>query len=121
MSPEIRAKLAALGTELSPQFMQGTKELMASLTAPTDPAVKVTRDQRYGPDERHRLDLFSRGRPSRAPVLVYVHGGGYVMGDKTSPGSPFYDNVGHWAAQQGWIGVTMTYRLAPKHRWPSGA
>jgi arylformamidase len=43
-----------------------------------------------------------------------------VMGDKTMPGSPFYDNFGTWAAQQGWIGVTMTYRLAPAHRWPSG-
>jgi triacylglycerol lipase len=53
-------------------------------------------------------------------VLVYVHGGGFVMGDKTRVGSPFYDNFGQWAAQQGWIGVTMTYRLAPQHRWPSG-
>jgi triacylglycerol lipase len=56
----------------------------------------------------------------RAPVLVYVHGGGFVTGDKTSPGSPFYDNIGQWAARRGWIGVTLTYRLAPAHRWPCG-
>src|SRR6185369_12294199 len=60
------------------------------------------------------------GQPTLAPVLVYVHGGGFVMGDKTSATSPFYDNVSQWAAQQGWVGVTMTYRLAPQHRWPSG-
>jgi triacylglycerol lipase len=53
-------------------------------------------------------------------VLVYVHGGGFVMGDKTSPGSPFYDNIGQWAAQQGYVGVTLTYRLAPASRWPCG-
>jgi arylformamidase len=120
MSPEIRAKLQALGMELSPPMMQGTNALLASIAAPRDASVEVTRDQRYGADERHRLDVFRKGRPANAPVLVYVHGGGFVMGDKTSAGSPFYDNVGQWAAQQGWIGVTMTYRLAPAHRWPSG-
>jgi len=120
MKPEIRSKLQALGLELSPQMMQGTKELMASLAAPPDPAVQVIRDQHYGPDERNRLDIFRRGSPTSAPVLVYVHGGGFTMGDKTTPGSPFYDNVGQWAAQQGWVGVTLTYRLAPAHQWPSG-
>ncbi|MEO6080255.1 MAG: alpha/beta hydrolase [Steroidobacteraceae bacterium] len=120
MNPQIRAKLLLLGTELSPALLQGTSGLMASLAAPRDPEVEVTRDQQYGADERNRLDVFRKGKPVAAPVLVYVHGGGFVMGDKTSAGSPFYDNIGQWAAQQGWIGVTLTYRLAPQHRWPSG-
>lgn len=121
MKPELRAKLRTLGPELSPQMMQGTREFMAPLVAPRDAAVEITRDHRYGPDERNRLDIFRKGAPVREPVLVYVHGGGFVMGDKTSPGSPFFDNFGQWAAQQGWIGVTLTYRLAPAHRWPAGA
>ena len=120
MTPEIRAKLAALGTELAPPMLQGTSALMASLAAPRDPQLQLTRDAQYGPDARNRLDIFRKGAPSNAPVLVYVHGGGFVMGDKTSPGSPFFDNFGQWAAARGWIGVTMTYRLAPAHRWPSG-
>jgi triacylglycerol lipase len=120
MNPAIRAKLAALGNDLSPPMLQGTSALMASLAAPRHPAVEVARDQQYGLDERNRLDVFRLGSPVRAPVLVYVHGGGFVMGDKTSPGSPFYDNVGQWAAQQGYVGVTLTYRLAPTHRWPCG-
>jgi acetyl esterase/lipase len=120
MKPEIRAKLAALGAELSPPMIQSTRELMTTLLSPPDPAVTVTRDARYGEDERNRLDIFCKGKPAGAPVLVYVHGGGFVMGDKSSPGSPFFDNFGQWAAQQGWVGVTMTYRLAPVHRWPSG-
>jgi triacylglycerol lipase len=101
-------------------MLQGTSALLASLAAPPDAAVELTRDLQYGPDLRNRLDVFRKGNPSRAPVLVYVHGGGFVMGDKTSAGSPFYDNVGQWAAQQGFIGVTMTYRLAPQHHWPCG-
>jgi arylformamidase len=120
MKAEIRARLEALGSELSPAMIQATRDLMASIVAPRDPEVEVTRDLYYGPDARNRLDVFRKGTPACAPVLVYVHGGGFVMGDKTAPGSPFFDNVGQWAAQQGWIGVTMTYRLAPAHRWPSG-
>jgi triacylglycerol lipase len=120
MTPATRAALKALGTELSPPLMQGTSALLAALAAPRDAEVEVTRDQFYGPDARNRLDIFRRGSPAKVPVVVYVHGGGFVMGDKTTPGSPFYDNFGQWAAQQDWIGVTVTYRLAPLHRWPSG-
>jgi acetyl esterase/lipase len=120
VTPETRAQLQALGTALSPPMLQGTVKLFAQLAAPVDASVTITRDHQYGPDPRNRLDIFRRGQPGGVPVLVYVHGGGFVMGDKTSPGSPFYDNVGQWSAQQGFIGVTMTYRLAPQNRWPCG-
>jgi len=120
MKQELRAQLLALGQDLSPAMLQGTTAVMASIAAPPDPSIEILRDLQYGPDARNRLDVFRRGRPTGVPVLVYVHGGGFVMGDKTREGSPFYDNFGQWAAQQGWIGVTMTYRLAPQHRWPSG-
>jgi len=62
-------------------------------------------------------------RPPEAalPVLVFVHGGGFVMGDKHTEGSPFYSNIGDFAARQGWVGVTITYRLAPAHKFPAGA
>ncbi|MDB5650794.1 MAG: putative esterase/lipase, partial [Hyphomicrobiales bacterium] len=33
----------------------------------------------------------------------------------------FYANVGAWAATAGMIGVTMNYRLAPRHAWPDAA
>ena len=120
MKPQIRAQIAALGTAPTPQFFQQSMALMASFASAPDPAVSIARDAQYGPDPRNRLDVFRKGSPTRAPVLVYVHGGAFVMGDKCTPGSPFYDNFGHWAAQQGFIGVTMTFRLAPAHRWPSG-
>jgi arylformamidase len=120
MRPEIRAKLLTLGPELSLPMMQGTRALMASIAAPHDPAIEIFRDRQYGPDARNRLDVFRRGTPTHAPVLVYVHGGGFTMGDKITAGTPFFDNFGQWAALQGWIGVTMTYRLAPQHRWPAG-
>jgi acetyl esterase/lipase len=56
-----------------------------------------------------------------APVFVFVHGGGFVRGDKYQPGTPAYDLVGAWAVRHGWVGVNMTYRYAPEFQWPAGA
>jgi triacylglycerol lipase len=87
---------------------------------PADPGCEIVRDQRYGSDERHRLDVFPGPRAERRPVLIYVHGGGFVGGDKTLPGSPYYDNIGAWAVRNGFVGVTITYRLAPHAKYPAG-
>ncbi len=125
MKIEIRNRLAALGRELAPQMFQGTMDCYAELHARNEVAItRVHRDCAYAPDERHRLDVFAppdgaAGR--RRPVLMFVHGGGFVTGDKHRPGTPYYDNIGHWAAAHDCIGVTMTYRLAPQHPWPAGA
>lgn len=114
-------KVRALGREFTPEQMQGSMALFAPLLPAIDEA-KVHRDLSYGPDPRHRLDLFGAdpgGAPR--PVVVYIHGGGFVAGDKGGPDKPFYSNIGAWAARQGWIGVTATYRLAPANPWPAGA
>jgi len=84
-------------------------------------APKVDRDLAYGDHARHRLDVHTSGDEKGAPVLVFVHGGGFVGGDKHVPGAPMYDHVGAWAVRNGWVGVTITYRLAPEFTWPSGA
>ncbi|KAL7786970.1 alpha/beta-hydrolase [Trichoderma ceciliae] len=51
-----------------------------------------------------------------APVLVWVHGGGFVLGSKTGTPTPGYDPVGffeHAAANsdQGLVFVALNYRL----------
>jgi triacylglycerol lipase len=85
--------------------------------------VQLTRDISYGADARNRLDVFrpDGATASARPVVMFVHGGGFTMGDKKNPGSPYNDNVPLWAARHGLIGVNMTYRLAPQHPWPAGA
>lgn len=120
MTPEIRAKIKDFGAELTPGMMGGTQAIFGALQPGLPAGARVTRDERYGPDERHRLDLFTRDGIKGAPVLLFIHGGGFVMGDKTSEGSPFYDNIGGFAVESGFVGVTMTYRLAPAHPWPAG-
>jgi len=117
-------RLKEIGNEITPETIGSTAALVAPLHARVSNAgVKVTRDFRYGPSDRHRLDVFETEgtKLTPAPVLVFVHGGGFVMGDKTSPNTPFYDNVGYWAVKNGLIGVNITYRLAPQHQWPAGS
>jgi triacylglycerol lipase len=121
---ETREKLRAIGTVITPESIAASAALIAPLHARVDNSdVKVTRDHRYGPADRNRLDVFepAQGAGGKRPVLVFVHGGGFIMGDKTSPNSPFYENVGYWAVHNGMIGVNITYRLAPQAPWPAGS
>lgn len=87
--------------------------------------VHTTTDVDYSDHPLQRLDIFeAQGAPrqSAAPcaALVFVHGGGFVSGDKQST-EPFYRNVGVWAVQQGLVAFSLNYRLAPAHRWPAAA
>ncbi len=121
---DVYARLRALGRDFTPAQMVATREIFAPRVARVDPArCRVLRDVAYGADPRQRLDVFAPVEPDAAlrPVFVFVHGGGFVQGDKGAPDAPFYNNVGAWAAAQGYVGVTVTYRLAPVHPWPAGS
>ncbi|MBC2652955.1 alpha/beta hydrolase [Novosphingobium flavum] len=108
-----------IGTTLGPDVLEATRRLFDQeqhALAGRVPAVAA--DLAYGPDERHRLDLY--GTPaSAAPVILFVHGGGFLKGDKAADGWP-NAAVGRWAAEQGFLGAVMNYRLAPDHAWPAG-
>jgi acetyl esterase/lipase len=70
----------------------------------------------YGPDPRQRLDVWRMATtPVGAPVLLYVHGGSWAFGNKRDQSRPML----HEFVAQGWIVVTMNYRLAPQNRWPA--
>jgi len=121
MPSDIEWKVAEQGAVINPAE---TAKLYAPLQE-TEPyqGIKVERDLQYGPDPRHALDVFAPNQENSAhrPVLLYVHGGAFTGGNKRSPGSPFYDNIVLNAARNGFVGVNVTYRLAPQHQWPAGA
>jgi acetyl esterase/lipase len=121
MTDDISWKLIEIGRVVDPPR---TAALYAPLQQ-TEPyqGVKVERDVKYGPAERDLLDVFmpEAASPTR-PVLIFVHGGGFTTGNKRSPSSAaFYDNIMLWAVKNGFVGVNMTYRLAPASPWPAGA
>lgn len=121
MPAEIAARLQEIGRVIDPPK---TAALYAPLQE-KEPyqGVKVERDVKYGAADRNLLDVFvpETAAPPR-PVLIFVHGGGFVVGNKRGPnGSPFYDNIMLWAVKNGFVGVNVTYRLAPQSPWPAGA
>ena len=120
MTADFRHRIDAFGRELTPDLLGGTSMMMAQMFEGMDPQTIEEVDIAYGPDPRHRLDLYREQNIENAPVFVFVHGGGFIMGDKRSEQGPFYRNVGDYAARQGWIGVVPTYPLAPDHPWPTG-
>lgn len=70
-----------------------------------------------GPDAhsvKHRLDLFVPDGLTEAPVLIFVHGGGWSSGDKN-----LYGFVGHAFAQQGFVTAVINYRLSPQVQHPA--
>ena len=71
---------------------------------------------RYGQDPKWNiLDVY---RPKSVdgplPVIVSVHGGGWVYGDKDR-----YQYYCMSLAQQGFAVVNFSYRLAPRHKFPA--
>ena len=74
--------------------------------------------QAAGPAGAIPLRLYrSEGAPDVAPVLVYLHGGGWLIGDLDSHDHLCRD----LAAQSGCCVVAVDYRLAPEHRFPAAA
>lgn len=119
MPAEIADALVRVGPVIN---LADTAALYApALAARGADGIRTALDQGYGPDPRQRLDVFTTAEAGALrPVLVFVHGGGFTGGDKRGPdGSPFYANVGQWAARNGLVGVNMTYRLAPAHPYPA--
>ncbi len=81
-------------------------------------AIETTRNIDYWGDgtARHRLDVYrsALAPPEKAPVMVYIHGGAWMIGDKREQGKPMmYELVA-----RGWVCVAINYRLSPKATWP---
>ena len=113
----IRAAVRAAGPVIDPP---AAKALYAPLLARAPRGGEVLRDLVYGEDERHRLDLYlpvtgaAAGGP--APVVIFLHGGGFIRGDKADR-----EPVGHYFSRHGVLALVPNYRLGPRHHWPAGA
>jgi acetyl esterase/lipase len=66
---------------------------------------------------RNYLDIWRRpdlDRGGRAPVLLQVPGGAWMVGNKRGQAHPLMSHL----AELGWICVAINYRLSPRSTWP---
>ena len=71
-------------------------------------------DLPYGPDERQTLDFWAAEGDGPRPLIVIIHGGGWINGDKRlkrPPLAPFLD--------RGISVAAINYRLVPQHPLPA--
>lgn len=72
----------------------------------------------YGDAGVHnQLDIWRRDdlpADGRAPVLVEIHGGAWVMGRKEDDARPLLSQL----ASRGWVCLSINYRLSPGATWP---
>lgn len=60
------------------------------------------------------LDFYRARSRDRAPCVVVVHGGGWDSGERTQLAA-----LNFHLARRGVAVAAVSYRLAPKHRWPA--
>jgi len=122
----VRALMQELGPVWGHDIKGHTRRMIEAYDALHAAAPKHGRremDLPYGPHERHRLDVYAPpsggGRPAMGrPVLMFVHGGAFVDGEKNRT-SEIYANVLWFMARHGIVGVNVEFRLAPEHPFPS--
>ena len=82
-----------------------------------DRRIEILHDLRYaeGAGRRHRLDVYRPATPvDGAPVLVQIHGGAWILGNKRQQARPLM----HHLTASGWVCVAPNYRLSPKATFP---
>ncbi len=64
---------------------------------------------------RLRLDVYRhQSCPTGCPVLLQLHGGGWVIGTKNEQAIPLMQHL----ASRGWVCVSADYRLSPRATFP---
>lgn len=116
MPEHIAQAIREMGPVIDPP---GTMAIYSGEPRSFGPAdVEVVRGIAYGPHERHRLDVYvgkNRNAPDTVPVIMLVHGGGFVGGGLGS----FADAATYFAGL-GFVVVNITYPLAPEAKFPAG-
>lgn len=119
--PEYQAMLEALAAEPGPPIPEMTPEEARALYRMMRPlnedlAVgEVIERGVPGPAGEVPLRIYRPQAPGPHPVVVYFHGGGWVIGDLDTADAACRD----LCETAGCVVVSVDYRLAPEHRFPA--
>ena len=123
LDPQIEAFLEdAAAANLPPYRTMSLEQAREAMTARSarflaDPPVvaKVEEREIPGPGGPLPLRVYTPTGSSDLPVLVYFHGGGWVVGSMDS-----HDSLCRGLANAaGCVVVSVDYRLAPEHKFPA--
>ncbi|BBG03321.1 MULTISPECIES: alpha/beta hydrolase [Pseudonocardia] len=121
LDPDVKALIDGLGAQGFQSFeklgVDGTRAAVDSFTGLQLPAREVAAvvDASYGPAPEQRLRIHVPHGDGPFPVVLYVHGGGFVGG-----GLDVVDERARaLALDAGAVVVTATYRRAPESRFPA--
>ena len=106
--------MSAVSDQVRKMFGEGDAKRDAGLTTPAD--IERFDNISYGEDPVWQiLDVYRpKGVQKKLPVIISVHGGGWVYGDKE-----VYQFYCMNLAQRGFAVVNFTYRLAPEYKFPA--
>src|SRR5438270_3997212 len=105
-------------------FLAAARLAVGAETAKTDSPkyeVRAERDLAYytGPDAdkvKHKLDLYLPQGKTDFPVVMFVHGGAWMFGDKDFFG--VHEAIGRMFARHGIGAAVISYRLTPTVQHP---
>jgi acetyl esterase len=110
------------GIQLARASVRPTNRLFTAITGRVDPQVAITfgtapaRDEHEIPLRLYRPRALRDARTD-VPVVMWFHGGGWVLGNVVD-----YDSLCAFiAAEVGCVVVSVDYRMAPEHRAPVAA
>jgi acetyl esterase/lipase len=119
LGPKPIETLTPVKARIQPSAVDGAKAVMRKRGLSTAPdAAVVTMDMPYGTDPMQYARIYkpagaSSGTPK--PVIVYYHGGGWVIADVNT-----YDAAPRLLSKQlNAIVVSVEYRLAPEAKFPA--
>lgn len=93
-----------------PKLSDGCRKAISERAAAGSPPAPGTREYAYGADPKQRLDLVKPAGGGKAPVLLFIHGGGWSIGDKAHAAG----DKARWANGKGWAFASANYRLVPQ-------
>ena len=125
LQPDVRLVLNMLADMNLPPIeslgAQGARDFANAIQQAARPAGRpvgeVVDGTLPGADGSLPYRLYRPATPGPHPIVVYFHGGGWVLGDEQSD-DPFCRDM---CRRTGMIFVSVGYRHAPEHRFPTAA
>jgi acetyl esterase/lipase len=118
----IDPELAAALEQMPPNFgridrdnLDKVRQVMAEQRpAPTPSDLDIERCSVPGPDGEVPVIIYRRASTDRQPCLLWIHGGGYILGSAEDERARIIAESLDCAV------VSVDYRLAPEHPFPAG-